>query len=144
MLHGSRQTVTVVTDPPGATVVAGKRSTTTPGILRLPRRRAADLRVTKPGCRPVDVHLRHRLYRGLWSYAGVGGVGVAMGLSGAEDGWGGLEDIAYGVAIGLTAAGGLAIDFITGAAWVFESDVVELELQCDGEEEPAATDAARG
>jgi hypothetical protein len=63
--HGSRQTVTVTSDPPGAAVTVLSKQTvkSTPGVtpitLELTRRDPdITLRFERDGCQPVDVRLK--------------------------------------------------------------------------------------
>ena len=65
LVHGRRQTVTVTSDPSGAsvTVLSGSSVRESPGVtplkVRLPRRDAnLTIRLEKDGCQPAEVRLK--------------------------------------------------------------------------------------
>ena len=58
IINGTRQKVTVTTDPAGAIVTDGKNCWTTPATISLPRKQAHPLFISKAGYKMQSVRLR--------------------------------------------------------------------------------------
>ena len=68
MMHGDRQSVTIFTDPPEASVVVdGRVHLTTPGRVTLTRNADHTARVEKDGYAPVDLRIERSM--STWEYA---------------------------------------------------------------------------
>jgi hypothetical protein len=114
--HGSRQTVTVTSDPSGAavTVLTGQTVKETPGVtplkLTLPRRDAhLTLRLEKAGCAPAEVRLKRSVSG--WTFANLVAANpfAQQGMQNASVG-------SYVGQLGLTSAL-FTIDFLGGGAY---------------------------
>jgi hypothetical protein len=116
IIHGTRQTVTVTSDPSGAavTVLSGTAVKETAGItpvkLRLPRRDAQlKLRLEKSGCEPTEVRLTRSVSG--WTF---GNLIAANPL--AQQGMDSASAGNYVGQLGLTSAM-ITTDFLTGGAY---------------------------
>ena len=68
MMHGDRQSVTILTDPPEAAVlVDGRVHLTSPGRVTLSRNADHTARVEKNGYTPVDLRIERSMSN--WEYA---------------------------------------------------------------------------
>ena len=116
VLHGSHQKVPVETDPPGATASADGQTITTPGVLKLERRRKiVVVIVEKEGYISRRLALSRRewgLERTNWAFGLVGGT-LTSSFAGV-------------VALPLVAVG---IDYATGAAYRLEPSKIVLRLE---------------
>ena len=114
--HGSRQTVTVVSDPPGATVTVLSSASvkSTPGVtpirLDLTRRDShITIRLEKDGCAPVDVPLTR-------STSGWVASNLVFANPLAMQGYDQDAGAQYAAQLGLVGLM-IAVDFGTGAAY---------------------------
>lgn len=134
VLNGSRQTIHVETDPPGATVtVAGERHTS-PVDLVLPRK-AEDLEVVveKEGYVAKRIPLVRKTSGNTWlNFVGIPVGAAAGGSIGASSGSGfnQFDNGATGVLIGAAAVTGLgfAVDAGTGAIHRFDPPAIAVRL----------------
>jgi hypothetical protein len=141
VFHGTRQTVEVFTDPPGAIATAGDQHVTTPGVLNLPRKiKSTQIRIEKEGFVAKTVVLERRTSGLVWlNFVGVP-AGVIGGYSTANHNGilGGYNESITGGAAG---AGGTAIGFLidygNGAAYRLDPAQVVVRL------EPVSTSASR-
>lgn len=121
VFRGTRQSVEVFTDPPGATATAGDQRITTPGTLRLARKeKLTEVRIEKPGYQPRVARIERRASGLVWlNMIGIPAGALAGGVLGSKTGSGWLgnleEGMAYGGAIAPAAA--FATDYQTGAAY---------------------------
>ena len=135
VLHGTRQSIEVSSEPPGATVTAGDLHAVTPGVIRLPRKaRNVELKFTKEGYRDSVVTLARRVSGTLW----VGLVGIPAGAAGGaalgSSGSNGLSvfdkagtgAIVGGIVLPVVLFG---VDLTTGAAYQLEPPRVHVQLQ---------------
>jgi hypothetical protein len=116
LVHGPRQTVTVTSDPSGATVtvLSGGSVKETPGVtpvkVRLPRRDASlRLRLEKQGCEPTELPLKRSVSG--WTFGNL----IAANPF-AQQGMDSSSGIAYVGQLGLTTAM-FGTDFLTGGAY---------------------------
>jgi hypothetical protein len=114
--HGSRQTVTVVSDPPGATVtvLSAATVTSTPGVtpiqLHLSRRDSrVTVRLEKDGCASVEVPLTR-------STSGWVASNLVFANPLAMQGYDQHAGAEYAAQVGLVGLM-IAVDFGTGAAY---------------------------
>lgn len=100
IINGTRQKVTVVTNPAGATVSDGKNCWTTPATISLARKNEQALFICKKGYKMQSLRLKR-----VGSAAVLGNILMPGGFI------------------------GLGIDSLTGAQFKFVPDVVKLELK---------------
>lgn len=145
-----RETVRIVTDPPGAAVVNvnGERCTT-PCELAVPKMKIQALWVEKEGFEPVEVPLRSRTWR-TGIAASIGGnlaLGLLVAVAGAaiaytgetfEDAAGGLAIAVGGTVLGL--GGGAAVDIRAGAHRKLTTNDVQLVLRPSADSLPETRD----
>ena len=98
-IHGTRQKVSVVTDPPGATISDGETTLQTPAVFNLKRNRDYVLSISKPGYESQHVKIVHVI-----SGAVAGNI-----LAGGFIGWG--------------------VDAISGAQWRLEPETMAVTLR---------------
>jgi hypothetical protein len=135
VLHGSRQTIHVETDPPGATVtVAGERHTSPVDIV-LPRK-SEDLEVVieKDGFATKRIPLVRRVSGNTWlDFLGIpagaaagGAIGVNSSTHSEE-----LQNGAGGMIIGAVALSGMgfAVDAGTGAMYRLDPPAIAVKLE---------------
>ncbi|MFN2384718.1 MAG: hypothetical protein ABR576_00235 [Thermoanaerobaculia bacterium] len=121
VFRGTRQSVEVFTDPPGATAIAGNQRITTPGTLRLARKeKLIEVRIEKAGYESRIATIERRASGLVWlNMIGIPAGALAGGVLGSKTGSGWLgnsdEGMAYGGAIAPAAA--FATDYQTGAAY---------------------------
>jgi hypothetical protein len=144
VFHGTRQSVEIFTDPPGATATAGDQQVATPGVLKLPRKvKNTEIRIEKEGFAPKSVLLERRTSGLVWlNVIGVP-AGVAAGALGgavsASDVWNGLDNAKVGALAGgaLVPAAGFWMDYQNGAAYRLDPARVVVRL------EPVAASASK-
>lgn len=132
IFHGRTQRIEVVTDPPGATAVAGGQRISTPGFLLL-RRDQTDLeiRIVKEGYAARTVRLTRRVSGLVWANLGWAGLGLAVGatqrplFSRTSDSPGN----AWAVGGAGAAAFGFGVDFVTGGAYRLEPATLVVKLE---------------
>lgn len=98
IIHGTTQDIQVSSQPSGAVVRVNGTTTTTPGVLKLERKRPYALVFEKEGYQPVEVHLKQ-----------------------TTDGWV-FGNVIFGGIIGLV------IDFSNGAAYKLTPSEVNAVL----------------
>jgi len=74
IIHGASQDIRVTSQPSGATVRVDGTATTTPGVLKLERKRAYTLMFEKQGYQPVEVHLKQTFDGWVWGNIIFGGI----------------------------------------------------------------------
>lgn len=94
MVHGTRQTVSVATAPPGATVTVSGRQISSPSEVSLQRNRDYQVVATWPGGRTATATI--------------------------------YSEFSWITVYNLVPVVGQAVDFLTGAAWELDPDVVTL------------------
>lgn len=131
IVHGTRQTVMVTSDPPGATVtvltgrpgdaaVERSKPGVTPIALTLPRRDAnLIIRLETPGCEPAEMPLKRSVSG--WTFGN-----LAMANPLALQGMDSARASRYVPQLGVTAAM-VATDFLTGGAYKLPK-VVDVRL----------------
>ena len=77
-VDGSRQKVTITTEPPSATLLIDGQTLTTPAKLTLKRKEAYDVVITKDGYVPIAF-----CYKAVWDGATMGNVIMPGGSAGA-------------------------------------------------------------
>jgi hypothetical protein len=141
IFHGTTQKIQVVTDPPGATAIAGTERVTTPGTLHVPRKaKSAEIRIEKEGYVPQTVRLARRISGLVWTNLGWGVAGVfldfayakASVLTASRSSRENRDDLQVG-GFGFTGLG-FAIDFRSGGAYRLEPRTVVARLE--GEQPP--------
>ena len=100
IINGTHQKVTVVTDPPGATVSDGKNCWTTPAVIKLVRKNEQVLFICKKGYKMQSLRLKR-----IGSPAVLGNILMPGGFI------------------------GLGIDSLTGAQFKFVPDVLKIQLK---------------
>jgi len=126
--HGRHQEISVVTDPPGATVEVrcGKQqpAAVTPATVRLPRRvEQCSLLLTRPGFHSETVVFDSRPSGWVWGNLAAPIAGAASGTARQSDQ--ASTDFFLGALLG---GAGFGIDALTGAMWQLEPAKVELKL----------------
>jgi len=125
IVHGSRQSVTITSDPSGAavTVLSGhdvKESGVTPLKVRLSRRDAnLTLRLEKAGCEPTEVKVKRSVSG--WTFTNL----VAANPF-AQQGMDSSSGMSYAGQLGVTSAM-FTTDFLTGGAYKLPK-VVDVRL----------------
>ena len=99
IIHGTRQKVSVVTDPPGAIISDGETTLQTPAVFNLKRNRDYVLSISKQGYENQNVKIVHV----------ISGVVAGNILAGGFIGWG--------------------VDAISGAQWRLEPETMEVTLR---------------
>ncbi len=99
LVNGSKQTIPVATEPPGATVTAEDTSQSTPSSLTLERGREYVLTITKEGYKTEKVKVQHV-------------------LNSAEAG----NIVGFGML-------GVAVDSATGACWTLKPENIKVTLR---------------
>ncbi len=128
-VHGTRQRVSVVTDPAGAVARFGFESITTPGELQLPRKpKTVTVTIEKEGYEPVEVVLRRKVSGAVWLNLLAIPVGVAVGSQLSDDDEM-LDEVDKGAkgALLLTPIA-FAGDFILGGAYRRDRNAIEITL----------------
>jgi hypothetical protein len=131
-VHGTRQRVSVVTEPAGAVARFGFESITTPGELQLPRKpKTVTVTIEKEGYEPVEVVLRRKVSGAVWLNLLAIPVGAAVSSQLSDDD--GMFDRGDNAGIGallLTpiAFAGVAGDFILGGAYRRDRNAIEITL----------------
>jgi hypothetical protein len=132
IFHGRTQRIEIVTDPPGATAVAGGQRVSTPGFLLLRRDQTDfEIRIEKDGYAPKTVRLTRRVSGLVWANLGWAGLGLAVGatqqplFSRTSDSPGN----AWVVGGAGAAAFGFGVDFVTGGAYRLEPATVVVKLE---------------
>jgi hypothetical protein len=137
VLLPSRDTLKVVTDPPGATASAGDVSVVTPGALKIPRRKEpVVVRVEKEGFVPREVRIGWSRSGVAWANVagvGIGALGtlsttVCTGYWGRDDSHCTADATALLVGAAVTAAG-LALDLSSSKNYSLERDDLVLRLE---------------
>ncbi len=77
--RGGKQTVKMITDPPGATVVVNGKSYTAPADVTLQRKKKYDVVATHPGYQGI-----HFVLKGKWDAGGVGAVAMDAAVPGGS------------------------------------------------------------
>lgn len=104
--RGSDDVLEIKTEPAGAQVQTsnGFSCSSTPCVIKMPRRSDLVVDITKAGCRPVEVNVTHRT-------ANSGAAGIA-------------GNVIFGGVIGL------GVDAATGASQDLVPNPVEVQLEC--------------
>jgi len=126
--HGSHQEISVVSDPPGASVEVrcGKPqpAAMTPATVRLPRRaEECSLILTRPGFRSETVVFESSANR--WVWANFAGPIIGGGIGATRHSDQAFIDFLLGALLG---GAGFGIDTMTGAMWELEPARVERKL----------------
>ncbi|MEK7449200.1 MAG: hypothetical protein AAB019_06920 [Planctomycetota bacterium] len=115
---GTKQKITITTDPPGATVMISEScqrkffiKETTPAKVTLPRRYAYHVIINKEGYLPLTLGIRKKVN---WTIAGDL---ILLPLHGSRGG---------GTATGIVFSG---IDHFTGAIWSLDPTEIKVKLQ---------------
>lgn len=135
ILNGSRQTIHVETDPPGATVtVAGERHTS-PVDLVLPRKaEGLEVVVEKEGYVTKRVPVGRRTSGNTWlNFLGIpagAAAGAAIGAS-SGTGWNQFENGGTGALVGAAALTGIGfvVDAGSGALYRLDPPAIAVKLE---------------
>jgi hypothetical protein len=146
LLSGKNQKIEVLTEPPGATVTAGRQQILSPGVLKLPRREATMVTIEHAGFKTRTVVLtrkeNHLVYLDLVGVAAgaLAGAAAAMSVSGSSSGSVTIAPEAGAIVGGLVGGSGLLVDYLTGSA--FRLDPARIVVTLLPEEAPRETGPA--
>lgn len=135
LVHGSRQTIHVETDPPGATVtVAGERHTTPADVVLRRKSEALEVVIEKDGYVTKRIPLARKVAGSTWvNVLGIpvgAAAGAAIGANSSSTGTE-FENGAAGMVVGALALTSLSfsVDGVTGAMYRLEPRAIAVRLE---------------